>query len=76
MSAALLTVAQVADSLGLSEYRIRADVAAGILPCHRPGRWVRFTDSDVVAYLERIAVDGAAAHSGQTVASKRRSRTA
>ena len=75
MSAALLTVPEVCDSIGASEYRVRADVAAGVFPHHRLGRSIRFTDADVVTYLERIAVDRASTHSGQTAASQRSGRS-
>lgn len=73
MTAPLLDVAQVASVLGLSEYQVRAAVAAGTLPHRRVGRFVRFTEDDLDTYLARIAVDTVAAPSGQTSGSRRRS---
>lgn len=71
----LMTSRQVADRLGLSMYRIRADVEAGILPSRRPGRSIRFTQQDVDEYVRRLAVDSAE-QSGLTKGSRRRRRTA
>ena len=71
----LLTVVEVCDAYGLTPYRVRADVAAGLFPFRRYGaRGIRFTEADVATYLERIAVDAGGTHSGQTSGSRRAGR--
>lgn len=45
------TAAEVAEMLALSEVQIRRHTAAGLLPCHRIGRSVRYTREDVQNYL-------------------------
>ncbi|RHA38682.1 helix-turn-helix domain-containing protein [Cellulomonas rhizosphaerae] len=75
MSAELLTVPQVADRLGLTEYQVRQEHARGVLPGRRPGRFLRFTDTDLETYVARIAVDrGAGQASGPTRLSHTRRR--
>lgn len=75
MSARLLTVAEVADQLGVSAHRVRADATVGLLPHRRVGRLVRFTQTDVDTYVDRMAVDRASTHAGLTQASRQRRRT-
>lgn len=72
--AELLTISDLCERLPATEYRIRADVAAGLLPHRKLGRAIRFTRDDVQVYLDRIAVDAGGRDSGQTEASRRRSR--
>jgi excisionase family DNA binding protein len=76
MSLRLLTVTDVSDRLGLTEYQVRAEHARGLLPGRRVGRLLRFTEADLDAYLERIREDRGADASGLTRASRNRRRTA
>jgi excisionase family DNA binding protein len=66
----LMAVNEVAALLGLSEYQVRAEHRRGILPARRAGRFLRFTEADLEAYLTRIAEDLAGAQSGQTAGSR------
>lgn len=72
----LMTIPEVCERWRLTEYRVRQDVKRGLFPFRRLGRAIRFREADVETYLERVAVDLASTHSGQTEASQRRSRRA
>jgi excisionase family DNA binding protein len=48
------TAAQVADLLQISERTVRRHTCEGLMPCHRPGRAVRYTPEDIHIYLQRI----------------------
>lgn len=74
--AALLKVPAVAELLDLTEYQVRAEHARGVLIGRKVGRFIRFTEADIDAYLERIREDRAEDASGLTPASRRRRRTA
>ena len=52
------TADQVAELLNLSTVTVRRHTSAGIFPCHRIGRSIRYTRADVDAYLERWADAG------------------
>ena len=72
----LLKPSQVAQQLGedWSEYRVRAEVGRGMFPHRRVGErgLLRFTQDDIKAYLDRIAVD---TRGGLTPGSQRRRRS-
>ena len=48
---ALLSVAEAAKLLGVSEKTIHRQIKAGILRCHRVGRQIRFTEVNIRNYL-------------------------
>ena len=48
-----LTVAQVADELGISTKHVRRAITAGELPVHRFGRAVRIARDDLERYVDR-----------------------
>jgi excisionase family DNA binding protein len=70
----LMTVAQAADRLGLSEYQVRQEHGRGVLPGRRAGRFIRITDDDIATYLDRIRDDKASNASGLTPLSRARKR--
>jgi excisionase family DNA binding protein len=76
MKAALMTVPEAAQVLGLSAYQVRAEHERGLLPARRSGRLLRFHDDDIAVYLDRIKEDRGAAQSGLTDRSRQRRRTA
>ena len=47
----LLTIREVARYLGVSEKTIRRMVAAGLIPCVRIGRAIRFLPGDVFRWV-------------------------
>ena len=49
----VLTLAEAAERMRLSESYVRKLAAAGALPHYRLGRALRFSSADVEAYLER-----------------------
>jgi excisionase family DNA binding protein len=51
--AALLTTAEAAEVLGLSEYQVQQAYRSKLLPSRRIGRLVRFTQDDLAAFIER-----------------------
>jgi excisionase family DNA binding protein len=51
--AALLTTAEAAEALGLSEYQVQQAYRSKLLPSRRIGRLVRFTEDDLAAFIER-----------------------
>jgi excisionase family DNA binding protein len=51
--AALLTTAEAAAALGLSEYQVQQAYRSKLLPSRRIGRLVRFTEDDLAAFIER-----------------------
>lgn len=50
----LLTAEQVAAKLGIDETTVRRHQWSGALPCVRIGRSVRFRESDVVAWQDKL----------------------
>jgi excisionase family DNA binding protein len=70
----LMSVAQAAERLGLSEYQVRQEHGRGVLPGRRAGRFIRFTDEDIATYLDRIREDKGSTHSGLTPLSRARKR--
>lgn len=52
------TAEQVAARLNLSLVTIRRHTAAGLFPCHRIGRAVRYTGEDIKAYMARWKDNG------------------
>ena len=54
------TYAEAATVLRVAESTLRRWVSKGVVPCHRAGRLVRFTETDLAAALKpspAIAVD-------------------
>ena len=49
----LLTVDDVAEVLGLSTKTVRRRIHDGDIPAHRPGRAIRITETDLLAYIDR-----------------------
>lgn len=47
----LLTPAEARERLRMSERQLRKLVAAGRIECVRDGRWLRFEESAIVAYI-------------------------
>jgi excisionase family DNA binding protein len=45
-----------ADRLGMKESRLRKLAQAGKIPHHRDGRFLRFTEDDLAAYVESTRV--------------------
>lgn len=74
--ALLLNFPTVAKRLGLSEYQARAEHARGILVGRKVGRFIRFTEADIDAYLERIRESRDDDVTGLTPGSRGRRRTA
>ncbi len=48
----LHTIAEVADSLGISARSVRRLVASGALSAHRLGRLIRISDRDLATFLD------------------------
>jgi excisionase family DNA binding protein len=46
------TVSETAAHLRISERQVHRHTAQGLFPCHRIGRSVRYTTSDINTYLE------------------------
>lgn len=55
MSGQWLTIAQLAELLGVPKSWVRDKVTARAIPHHRPGRHVRFTPADVAAIEQMFA---------------------
>lgn len=68
----VLTPADVAKRLKKSEPWVTAEARSGRLPGRKVGRTWRFTDADVTAYLDRVAVVSAT----KSVPVRRRGRAA
>ena len=58
MTERLLTAEQLAERLGVPAKWPLAQARAGILPCVRLGRYVRFDEADVEAWLETVKSGG------------------
>ena len=75
-----LTVAEVAERTGLTQYEVRSEVRRGVFPHRAIGTrpLIRFTREDIDAYVERVAArkKKEAAPSGLTPGSRARRRTA
>lgn len=54
MTALTMTVAEAAQRLGVSEQWLRDNAVKGVVPSHKVGRYRRFTEADLAAYLERV----------------------
>jgi len=54
-----MTADQVAEQLGLTKHMVNAERERGVLPHHKVGRLVRFTQSDLDVYVERTAAAAA-----------------
>jgi excisionase family DNA binding protein len=52
------TAEEVAQKLSLSLVTVRRHTRAGMFPCHRIGRAVRYTETDITKYLERWEDEG------------------
>ena len=52
------TADQVAEMLNLSTITIRRATTAGLMPCRRIGRAVRYTRSDIDAFLDKYEDSG------------------
>lgn len=72
--ALLLKFPDVAKRLGVSEYQARAEHERGILKGRRVGRFIRFTEADLDAYLERIREGQDQDATGLTPGSRNRRR--
>lgn len=74
MTARLLTSTEVADRLGVSEHQVRIAYRSGVLPHRRVGRFVRFTDTDLDTYVDRIAATDTPGGMKRTQAAQNRRR--
>lgn len=52
MNTPLLTIAEVAEYMGLSEYTIRRWVRSGVLPVTKLGRSVRIRSDELERFIE------------------------
>ena len=62
------TYAEAAVILRVAESTLRRWVSKGLVPCHRAGRLVRFTEADLTAALKPspvISTDRPARHAGR-----------
>lgn len=55
MSLRLYTASEAGNLLGLTEHMVRREKAAGRLPFRQVGRFVRFADEDLAAYVQATA---------------------
>lgn len=77
MNARLLTTAEAAELLGISEHMTRQAYRSGLLPHRKVGRFTRFTAEDIETYVARTAVTTTPGGMTRTAAaSARRRRTA
>lgn len=63
--------AWAARRLGRSEDWVRRSAQKGLLPHHKDGRYLRFTEGDIAEYLERTRV-APVEHMGRSRRSRRR----
>ena len=61
-----LSVAQVADRLGLSEKSVRRKIARGELAAHRVGKLLRVRECGLHAYLARVRLGNRQARNSRT----------
>jgi len=54
MSALTMTVAEAAERLGVTTDWLRRRAAAGIVPSRKVGVYRRFTEQDLLDYLESV----------------------
>lgn len=73
MSALTMTVAQAAEKLGVSEQWLRINAANGTVPSKKVGRYRRFTEQDLLDYLDRCQ-QGAADPFARSTKSRARRR--
>lgn len=59
----VLTPADVAERLTKSPQWVTTEARAGRLPGRKVGRTWRFTEADIIAYLDRVATSGQPAKS-------------
>jgi len=67
-------VPRAAELLGLSEHMVRQAYRSGLLPHRKIGRLVRFTATDLDAYVERTRVTEQLGGMRRTEAARRRRR--
>lgn len=67
-----LTVAEIAEDLGLSEAKIRRDIDSGILPAYQFGISIRIDINDFNSYKEKSRKQIKASNDNKRVKNKRR----
>jgi excisionase family DNA binding protein len=58
MSERLVDAAEIADRLGVPKSWVLESARSGAIPCVRLGRYVRFCEADVDAWLEQCKSGG------------------
>lgn len=76
MTARLISSAEAADQLGISEHQVRIAYRSGLLPHRKVGRFIKFAAEDLDAYVDRIAATDTPGGLRRTETARRRRKTA